>query len=260
MGNALPPVFDFLMLRNRLFSLRNVQMWAVPSWKISRFADSQESRFQALKFSNMGSAVLVGARSADIHELCFQTAKRSDMECADLQGGQLADAQEEVFQGTKRWNIGSAVQQWGWFADAQESYFQAAESSEICSDVPQGDLISWCSGIAYTVCETFRYGLCRHERTSICWYSVIEFWILETFTYGFAVLLCGRFAGAQDSRIQDANRSKRGVLSALYNLLMLRNRFSGCELFKCGPWRHERTSICWFSGIAFSGFETFKYG
>ena len=43
-----------------------------------RFADSQESRFQASKRSNMSSAVLVGGRSADIQEFSFQPAKRSD--------------------------------------------------------------------------------------------------------------------------------------------------------------------------------------
>ena len=31
MGSAVPLVFNLLMLRNRLFTLRNVQMWAVPS-------------------------------------------------------------------------------------------------------------------------------------------------------------------------------------------------------------------------------------
>ena len=45
-----------------------------------RFADSQESRFQASKRSNMGNAVLDGGHSADIHEFCFQAAKRSDMD------------------------------------------------------------------------------------------------------------------------------------------------------------------------------------
>ena len=47
-----------------------------------RFADSQESRFQASKRSNMGSAVLVGGLSADIQEFCFQAAKRKDMDFA----------------------------------------------------------------------------------------------------------------------------------------------------------------------------------
>ncbi len=40
-----------------------------------RFADSQKS--EALKRSNMGSAILEGGRYADIHEFCLQAAKRS---------------------------------------------------------------------------------------------------------------------------------------------------------------------------------------
>ncbi len=56
-----------------------------------RFADSQESRFQASKRTNMGSSVLEGRRSANIHEFCFQSAKRSDMECVELQGCLIAD-------------------------------------------------------------------------------------------------------------------------------------------------------------------------
>ena len=31
MWSAVPPVFNLLMLRNRLFRLRNVQLWPVPS-------------------------------------------------------------------------------------------------------------------------------------------------------------------------------------------------------------------------------------
>ena len=50
-----------------------------------RFADTQESCFEASKRFNMGSAVLEGGRSADIRESCFQAAKRSDMACAELQ-------------------------------------------------------------------------------------------------------------------------------------------------------------------------------
>ena len=40
-----------------------------------------------------------------------------------------------------------------------------------------------------------------------------------------AALLCGRFADAQESRIQPANRTKMGSAAPLvFNLLMLRNR------------------------------------
>ena len=56
-----------------------------------RFDDSQESRFQVTKRSNMCSAVLLGGRSANIHEFCFQAAKRSDMDCVEVQEGLFAD-------------------------------------------------------------------------------------------------------------------------------------------------------------------------
>ncbi len=59
-----------------------------------RFADSQKSRFQDPKRSNMCSAVLDGGRSAYIHEFCFQAEKQSDMDCVDLQVGLFADNQE----------------------------------------------------------------------------------------------------------------------------------------------------------------------
>ena len=51
-----------------------------------RLADSQESRFQASKRSNMIGAVLKGGRSANIHEFCFQPEKRSDMDCSKSKG------------------------------------------------------------------------------------------------------------------------------------------------------------------------------
>ena len=52
----------------------------------TRYAGSEESRFQASKRSNMGSAVLEAGRSADIHEFPFQPAKRSDMEVKTCKG------------------------------------------------------------------------------------------------------------------------------------------------------------------------------
>ena len=67
-----------------------------------RFADSQESRFQVSKRSNMCSAALEGGRSAYIHELCFHATKRSDMDCVELQGGLFADSQEWHFHAANR--------------------------------------------------------------------------------------------------------------------------------------------------------------
>ena len=56
-----------------------------------RFAYTEESRIQALKRSNMSSAVLEGGRSADILEFCFHAAKRADMYCVEMQCDVFAD-------------------------------------------------------------------------------------------------------------------------------------------------------------------------
>ena len=60
----------------------NTQQTCFEAWKRSymscfallcgRFDDAQESRFQATKLSNMGSAVLLGGRSADFPNYVFK--------------------------------------------------------------------------------------------------------------------------------------------------------------------------------------------
>ena len=59
-------VVDLLILKNRVGSLRNVQICV--------------------------SAVLDGGRSADIQEFCFHAAKRSDMYCVEMQWGLFDDS------------------------------------------------------------------------------------------------------------------------------------------------------------------------
>ena len=147
--------------------------------------------------------------SSDCQEWHILAAKSSDKSNNHLQEGRFANAQESCFQGAKRWNMGSAVQKWGWFADAQESRFHGTKRWNMRSAVSnEADLlmlrnrvfrlrivqkwgvmsrqclICWYSGIAYSVCETFKCGQCRHERTSICWFSGIAFSGFETFKYG----------------------------------------------------------------------------
>ena len=58
-----------------------------------QFDSSQESRFQASKRSNMGSADLESGRCSDIQEICFQAAKYSYMVCVELQWVLFADCQ-----------------------------------------------------------------------------------------------------------------------------------------------------------------------
>ena len=66
MRSAAPPVFDLLMVRNRLFSFAKRSNVCSTILKGLRFADSHESRFQASKRSSIGSVILVGGRTAEI--------------------------------------------------------------------------------------------------------------------------------------------------------------------------------------------------
>ncbi len=65
-----------------------------------RFDDSQESRFQASKRSNLSSAVLESVHCANIHEI-FSSCKNSDIVCAEQQWGLFADSQELHFRSRK---------------------------------------------------------------------------------------------------------------------------------------------------------------
>ncbi len=85
-----------------------------------RFDNSQETRFQASKRSNMVSADLQGGRSADIHEFCFQSAKRAHLGCVEQQWSLFADCQKLHFQVSKLSDNCSNILQEGRFADVQE--------------------------------------------------------------------------------------------------------------------------------------------
>ena len=61
-----------------------------------RFDDSQESRFQATKRSNMGSAVLLGGRSANIPNYVFKL-QNVHMDCVEVQERLFADSQNGIF-------------------------------------------------------------------------------------------------------------------------------------------------------------------
>ena len=67
---VVPPcnVVELLILKNRFFRLRNVQIWV--------------------------SSVLEVGRSADFHEFCFHAAKRSDKGIAVMKELRFVDTQE----------------------------------------------------------------------------------------------------------------------------------------------------------------------
>ena len=85
-----------------------------------RFADSHQSRFQASKCANIGSAVMEGGRSADIHEFCFQGAKITDMGFDEQQGNLFADSVECYFHALIGSDKSSTLQQECRIADFHE--------------------------------------------------------------------------------------------------------------------------------------------
>ena len=92
------------------------------------FGDAQASRFQSEKCSNMGSSILLCSRPADVQEFCFLTAKRSDMSCTEL-----LIARNVIF----------------WLRNVQR------RAVPFCKRV-----FCWCSWIAFSGCETLKYGQC----------------------------------------------------------------------------------------------------
>ena len=92
-----------------------------------RFADYQESRFQASKRSNMCSADLEVGRFADIYEVCFQASKHSEMDCVEVQGGLFVDSQGWHFQLSKRSDNCSTILQEDRFAYVHEEWFHGTK-------------------------------------------------------------------------------------------------------------------------------------
>ena len=98
--------------------------------------------------------------------------------------------------------------------------------------LPECELICWFSGIAYSGCKTFKYGKCRMKE-----------------------LL---FPDAQESRFQGWNRSYMGsaVLKGgrFYEVQELRFKITKRKMCEAAS-----ASICWLSGLEFSGCERFIY-
>ena len=96
--------------------------------------------FSSGKLSDTGSVVLQGGRFADTQESAFQAAKRSDMGNAVLKRWRFPDTNQSRFQNVKRWNICSRVLQGVRKADAQELRIQAS----IRSDMARADSKDFC--------------------------------------------------------------------------------------------------------------------
>ncbi len=90
------------------------------------------NRVQALKRSNIGSAVLEDGRSNDIIEFCFQSAKCTDMDFDEKKGSLFDDSLEWYYHAVICSDKRSTLLQVCRIADVSESSFQV-RNVEICT-------------------------------------------------------------------------------------------------------------------------------
>ena len=93
-----------LILRNRVFRLRNVEIWHAVQQRV-RFGDAEESRIQAENRSD-GKCCPARCLIADAQESLIQVAKRSNVGIAVVKGLRFADTQELRFEAWKRSHMG----------------------------------------------------------------------------------------------------------------------------------------------------------
>ena len=80
--------------------------------------------FSAAKRIEMSSAVMKLLRFADTQESCFEAWNRSHIGCSALLFGRFADFEELRFQASKRSNMGSAVLEVGRSVNITNSVFK----------------------------------------------------------------------------------------------------------------------------------------
>ena len=97
MGNAVKKELRFADTQESCFEAWKRSHMGCCALLCCRFDDFQETRVQASKRSNMCSAILEGGGTANINEFCFHAAKRSGMYCVEVQVGLFADSQNCIF-------------------------------------------------------------------------------------------------------------------------------------------------------------------
>ena len=225
-----------------------------------RFVHSLEERFHGAKRWDMGNADQQCSWFADSQESRFQAANRSDIVEIVMKDFDLLILRKRVlrlgnfhiwvvppcyevellvlrnaFSGFKSLNMGSAVLEVGRFADIHEFFFQAAKRSEMNCVELQGCLFADCQEWHFQV-RNVQIITVPSARASICWSSRIVVSEGETMKY----VQC----------------SAEMRLICWYSWIV----FWGLLMYTFGLFRPAMWSICRFSEVAFSGFETFKYG
>ena len=156
--------------------------------------------------------------------------------------------------------MSTAVVQVVRFADAHESHFQHANNYMSRDILQRGllmmitnrvftlpnaqiwvvlscmEIICWCSGIAFSSCQTLRYGKCRNAGGLIYWcsgftFSGIDLSSYQKFRYGSAAVQAGRYADVQESLL---------------------------PADKCSDMGSVNVHLCQFGGALESGFQAAK--
>ena len=132
------------------------------------------------------------------------------MGSANLQGGYNADTLE-LCSGLKSLYMGSIVLQAGPFAYTQHHVLRM-RNVHIWAETSCMGSIFWCSGIAFSGCETFTYGQWRHAWASISWCTGRAFSVSVTIIYGQWLPTRRLFPTAKYLRFQAAKHAYIGTV------------------------------------------------
>ncbi len=101
-----------------------------------------------------------GLRFADTQESCFEASKRSHMGCAALLCGRFDDVLEMDYLGCEKFKFGQSRQERTSIADSQESRFQSSKRSVIVLvSGPSADIQEFCFQAAK--CQTLTVPNCK---------------------------------------------------------------------------------------------------
>ena len=125
----------FLMLSDRVFRLRTVEKWQCPPARRSNCWCSGIA-FSGCETFRYGQCLPARLTNFDVQKSCIQTAKRSGIGSAVKNEGDLLTVSNRV-SSCESFKYGQCRPTWGSIFDAQESRFQAAKLSEMCNAVPQ---------------------------------------------------------------------------------------------------------------------------
>ena len=123
MGIAVMKCLRFADTQESCFEAWKRSYLSCAALQCGRLAYAQESRNQAAKCSKMGSAATAVCNFLMLRNR-YSGCESTNMGIAIIKGLRFADSKESLFQASKLFNICSPVQVSGRFADIQEFFFK----------------------------------------------------------------------------------------------------------------------------------------